>query len=269
MRPHSSAQTVQRTVSVLQGIWPLAGPLAGVALALYLGGLALGAVAPHVAQLLPRAGAAVRPGVTQAPVGAVTVATGVPGRPASGWDASALEALVNGRHALLSNAGGVWPVAGRVGRFRLDPPPAAFVPPAAGAARAVNLTRALLEREYVSVELLAVRLVLARHLAPEEAGSSVDAGVSAPSETVLAERPAWLVLTKAQDRQLPGWPEFANPAPLRTQVELAVIDATSDALLLRPAAALVDDFEAAIARLAYHLAQDYTRPLGYFGDAAP
>jgi hypothetical protein len=130
----------------------------------------------------------------------------------------------------------------------------------------VNLTRALLEQEYVGVEVLVVRLVMARHLGPEEAGSSVDAGVSAPSETVLAERPAWLVLAKAQDRQLPGWPEFANPAPLRTQVELVVIDATSDALLLRPVAALVDDWEKAIARLAYQTAPDRSRQRASAGD---
>ena len=269
-------------MSVLQGIWPLAAPLAGVVVALYLGGLSLGALAPHLgelAQRLPRPAAqtgqgtgqaAAQAGLAQTPVLAVSsVPTGPPTRPVPLWDASALEALVNGRHALISNAAGVWPEPGKVGRYRMDPPPGAFAPPESGPARAVNLSRSLLDRDYVNVEVLAVRLVTARRLGPEEAGSSVDAGVSAPSETILAERPAWLVLAKAQDRQLPTWPEFANPAPLRTQVELVVIDATSDALLLRPAAALVDDFDAVISRLAYHPAADTTRLLGYFGDAAP
>ncbi len=269
--PHSPAQPVQRTVSVLQGIWPLAAPLAGTALALYLGGLALGALAPHLAQLAPAGQAAGQAtGQAQTPTLAVaSVPIGPPTRPVPLWDASAIEALANGRHALLYNAAGVWPEPGKVGRYRMDQASGTFAPPENGATRAVNLSRSLLDRDYVNVEVLGVRLVTARHLAPEEAGSSVDAGVSAPSETILAERPAWLVLAKAQDRQLPNWPEFANPAPLRTQVELVVIDATSDALLLRPAAALVDDFDAVISRLAYHPARDTTRPLGYFGDAAP
>jgi hypothetical protein len=259
---------------VLQGIFPLAAPLAAAALALYLGGQLLGALAPVLGHLLPApplagtpaasAGAAGLSGTAGAAAASGAAVPAAPGSAPAGvrntpaHDLALLEALVGGRHAWLEGAAGAWPRPGREERFRMDDPPRAFTAPTGAAGNALAFTRALLERDHPVVEVLTVRLVMARHLGPEWPGSSVEGGVTAPSEEVLAERPAWLLLARAEDR-----------VPPRTLLELLVVDATTGALLLRPRAVPVDDFDAAAARLAYHPAQDRTRPLNAFGDAAP
>ncbi|HEU5314845.1 MAG TPA: hypothetical protein VFX49_01960 [Chloroflexota bacterium] len=267
-----SPAPVTRTYAALQGIFPLAAPLAVAALALYLAGQLLGALAPILVAHLPASSAA-RAGVPAAPalspVPAVVTSAPANGRNVAEADARAFEALLSGRHAWLDAAQGAWPRPGRPERYRLDEGPRAFSAPEGAAANALGFTRALLGREYPAVEVLSVRLVTARHLGPEWPGSSVDGGVAAPSEDVLAERPAWLVLARTQDRVMADAPDQPMVGPLRNTVELLVIDATTGTLLLRPPAVLVDDFEAAIARLAYHPAQDRSRPLNYFGDAAP
>ena len=86
-------------------------------------------------------------------------------------------------------------------------------------------------------------------------------------DTILAERPGWLILFKAEDRTDPPPPGWTGALPGRTLVELLVVDATTGALLLRPPAALFADFESI--QLARHPALDRTRPLNAFGDAAP
>ena len=183
-----------------------------------------------------------------------------------------IDALAVGRYAHVRGASGVWPRRGLVERFRLDAPPRLSAASPAlsetGALEAVEAARSLLGREYRALEVLASRLVVARLLAPEEAGTSVEGGVpSQLGDVVLAERTAWLLLFKVEDRTEPPPPGWTDALPGRTLVELLLVDATTGALLLRPPAALFADYESV--QLTRHPAGDRTRPLGYFGDAAP
>jgi hypothetical protein len=183
-----------------------------------------------------------------------------------------IDALAIGRYARVRGGSGAWPRRGLVERFRLDAPPrlSAAAPALSdtSAAETVESARALLDREYSASEVLASRLVLARFLAPEEAGTALEGGVpSQLGDVVLAERPAWLLLFKVEDRTDPPPPGWTDALPSRTLVELLLVDAATGALLLRPPAALFADYEAV--QLTRHPASDRTRPLGYFGDAAP
>ena len=247
-------------IRAVRAVAPLAAPLGGLTLALFLLG-----------RLLDVTVSGGRDSVS--PVGALLpLASPLPVSPNVGSDALTIDALAVGRYAHVRGGTGLWPRRGVVERFRLDAPPrAAAAAPSlseTGALDAVEAARALLGSEYRALELLASRLVIGRYLGPEEAGTSIAGAVpSQAGDTVLAERAGWLILFKAEvlsDSPRAGW---IDALPGRTLVELLLIDAASGALLLRPPAALFADFEAV--QLAHHPALDRTRPLNPFGDAAP
>src|SRR5688572_3889395 len=226
-----------RAVSAVKAVAPLAGPIAAAALALFLLGRALDALLSGQLGWLPSApGTQSAPstntgGAAQVTAPAPVAAAGAPiagiaGAPSTANAASAalvIDALAVGRYAQVRGASGAWPRRGMVERFRLDAPPRLSAASPAlsetSALEAVDSARTLLGREYRAQEVLASRLVLAHFLAPEEAGTSVEGGVpSQLGDVVLAERPAWLILFKAEETG-------------RTLVELLLIDATTGALL--------------------------------------
>ena len=270
-RPSSPGRVVTAARAV-RSVAPLAAPLGAVAVALFLLGRLLDALfsgALSGIQSVPNSPSSPAPSTLAS---AAPPAVPLPANTAAPSAALVIDALAVGRYAQVRGASGIWPRRGAVERFRLDAPPrlsaASPVLSETSAPEAVETARALLGREYRGQEVLASRLVLARFLAPEEAGTSVEGGVpSQLGDIVLAERPAWLILFKVEDRTEPPPPGWTDALPGRTLVELLLIDATTGALLLRPPAALFADFEAI--QLTHHPAADRTRPLGYFGDAAP
>ena len=254
-RPDSTrAVTAVRSVKSVTAMAPIAVPIAAVALGLFLLGRLLDALVSGGPGAPASTGTLSPPAA--APVALST--TGVASAPAPSA-AVAIDALAVGLYAHVSGGAGVWPRRGLVERFRLDAPPRApaSAPSLAetGALEAVETARAQLGREYRALEVLASRLVVARFLGPEEAGTSIEGGVpSQAGDVMLAERPAWLILFKAEDHS-------------HTLIELLLIDAATGALLLRPPAALFADYESI--QLTRHPSLDRTRPLNIFGDAAP
>src|SRR5688500_78612 len=221
----ASPTSPDRAVSAVKAVAPLAGPIAAAALALFLFGRLLEGLLSGQLGFFPgvpgsQSGAALATPVTGAARSVTAPAAGVsgaaltgapsaasPGAPSTANAASAalvIDALAVGRYVQVRGASGAWPRRGMVERSRRDAPPRLSAASPAlsetSALEAVDSARSLLGREYRAQEVLASRLVLARFLAPEEAGTSVEGGVpSQLGDVVLAERPAWLILFKVEE----------------------------------------------------------------------
>lgn len=176
--------------------------------------------------------------------------------------------LLAGNPVSLGLAGsGQWLRAGDGARIRLDPIAGAEVAPdraAIDSTQAAERERRVLAGEFRRVEPIATQLVMARHLAPPDPGAPVAAG--RPTDIVLESRPAWVVTLLAYEPTTGPNRSFASLFPL---LEVTVLDAHSGQALLRTPPLPLPVLNRAFPRPPLSPSSDPTRPLGYFGDAAP